>query len=133
MKTGDFTELKTALSDSPVAGQAGCVVANVISPGCIDPTAAQLIALFPDPNFGNLANQGLPGSWTGGANYQFQAAVPNDTKSFDVRIDHTLNNTNHIFGRYSQFIIKREDPPWTSDPVAATATLQPHIISTNDP
>ncbi len=123
MKTGNFTELKTALSDSPVAGQAGCVVANIIDPTCIDATAAQLIALFPDPNFGNLANQGQPGTWTGGANYLFQAAVPNDTKSWDVRIDHTVNNTNHIFGRYSQFIIKREDPPWTSDPVAGNGNF----------
>jgi hypothetical protein len=124
MKTGNFTELPNALSDSPVAGQTGCVVNNIIAAGCIDPVAAQLIALFPDPNFGsNLANQGQPGSWTGGANYQFQAAVPNDTKSFDVRIDHTINNNNHIFGRYSQYIIKREDPPWTSDPVAGNGNF----------
>ena len=65
----------------------------------------------------------MPGSWTGGANYLFQAAVPNDTKSFDVRIDHTINNSNHIFGRYSQYIIKREDPPWTSDPVAGNGNF----------
>ncbi len=123
MKEGNFTEFPSALNDSPVAGQAGCVVANVINPGCIDPTAAQLIALFPDPNFGNLANLGQPGSWTGGANYLFQAPVPNDTKSFDVRIDHTINNTNHIFGRYSQFIIKRQDPTWTSDPVAGNGNF----------
>jgi hypothetical protein len=124
MKTGNFTELNTALTDSPVAGQTGCVVGNIISPGCIDPTAAQLIALFPDPNFGpGVANEGVPGSWTGGANYLFQAAVPNDTKSFDVRIDHSFNTKNHIFGRYSQYIIKREDPPWTSDPIAGNGNF----------
>jgi hypothetical protein len=116
MKTGNFTEFGQTLNDSPVAGQAGCVVGNVINPNCIDSTAAQLVTLFPDPNI-NTANLGVPGSWSGAPNYQFQYSVPKDTNSFDVRIDHNLNDKNHIFGRYSQFIINNQDPPWTSDPV----------------
>lgn len=119
MKQGNFTEFNSALSDSPVAGQAGCVVANVISPTCIDPAAAKLIALFPDPNIpAAVAVEGQPGSWTGGSNYQYQPSVPNDSKSFDVRIDHTINNSNHLFGRYSQFLINKQDPTWTKDPIA---------------
>jgi hypothetical protein len=119
MKTGNFSELPQTLSDSPVAGQGGCVAANVISPGCLDTTATQLVALFPDPNIpSQVAMEGIPGSWTGAPNYQFQYSVPKDTHSFDVRIDHALNDRNHLFGRYSEYIISNQDPPWTSDPVA---------------
>ncbi|HEY8716665.1 MAG TPA: carboxypeptidase-like regulatory domain-containing protein, partial [Candidatus Acidoferrum sp.] len=52
MKAGNFTELpsKIPLNDSPVAGQAGCLVGNILAAGCIDPTAAQLVTVFPDPN-----------------------------------------------------------------------------------
>src|SRR5690349_13153659 len=64
MKQGNFTELKNTLSNSPVAGQSGCVVGNIIQPGCIDPVAAKIVALFPNPNFGPAF--GTPGSWGGG-------------------------------------------------------------------
>jgi len=53
----------------------------------------------------------------------FQYSIPNDTKSFDVRIDHTLNGKNNLFGRYSQYIIKNQDAPWTSDPVAGNGNF----------
>src|SRR5260370_28529606 len=119
-KQGNFTELGSALSPSPVAGQSGCVVANVIMSTCIDPTGSKLLGVFPDPNIpAPVPVEGTPGSWTGGSNYQNQASVPNDSKSFDVRIDHNLNNTNRLFGRYSQFIISKQDPPWTNNPIIA--------------
>jgi hypothetical protein len=122
MKTGNFTELDPTvytLNDSPVAGQAGCLTGNVLNSTCIDTTAKQLIALFPDPNIPTaVAQEGVAGSFTGSGNYAFQYSIPNDTKSFDVRIDHTLNSKNNLFGRYSQYIIKNQDPPWTGDPIA---------------
>ncbi len=125
MKQGDFVELPPpALSPSPVAGQGACVAGSKIAASCIDPTAAKLIALFPDPNIpGALALQGQPGSWTGAPNYQFQYSVPNDSHSWDVRIDHSLNERNRIFGRYSEYIIGRQDPPWTSNPVAGNGNF----------
>ena len=44
-----------------------------------DVPAAELIALFPDPNIPSaVAAQGTPGGWSGGNNYQFQASVPDD-------------------------------------------------------
>jgi carboxypeptidase family protein/TonB-dependent receptor-like protein len=118
MKQGDFTELPFALSDS-VPGQAGCVVGNIIQAGCVDSTGSKLAALYPNPNIpGPVAVQGQPGSFLIGVpNYIFQAAVPNDTWSLDGRIDHTLNERNRLFGRYSYYHVSREDPPWTSDPV----------------
>jgi hypothetical protein len=124
MKTGNFTELSQALTDSPVVGQTGCVAGNVVAAGCLDPTATQLVAVFPDPNIpSQVANQGTPGSWNGGPNYQFQYSIPKDTYSFDVRVDHTLNRKNLLFGRYSQFIINNQDPPWTQDPVAGNGNF----------
>ena len=118
MQTGNFTELRQTLNPSPVAGQAGCVGGNVIATGCIDSTASQLVELSLTQHSESGCAGGIPGSWTGAPNYQFQYSVPKDTKSFDVRIDHALNDKNHLFGRYSQYIIKNQDPPWTSDPVA---------------
>ena len=69
MKAGNFTELKPSLTDPKVAGQSGCITGNVVSPNCIDPVAAKLIALYPNPNLPSaVANFGKPGSWTGGTN-----------------------------------------------------------------
>lgn len=119
MKTGNFIELSNALNSSPVAGQSACVNTVTKTISCIDPTAAQLVALFPDPNIPSaVALEGQAGSFAG-PNYQYQAAVPNDSHSFDVRIDHNINNTNRLFGRYSQFIISKQDPPWTNNPIIA--------------
>ena len=121
MKQGNFTELKNTLSNSPVAGQAGCVVGNIIQAGCIDPVGSKIAALFPDPNFGPAF--GTPGSWTGAPNYIFSTVVPNDTWSLDGRVDHTLNERNHLSGSYSYYHVSRQDPAWTSDPVAGNGNF----------
>jgi hypothetical protein len=130
MKQGNFTELASPLSDSPVAGQTGCVVGNVIQTTsssdqtCLDPVAMNLVALFPDPNVPSLtALQGTPGSWTGANNYLYPAPVPDDVYSTDGRIDHTLNEKNRLFGSYSYYRVSRQDPPWTSNPVAGNGNF----------
>jgi hypothetical protein len=124
MKAGNFTELKASLTDSKVASQSGCISGNVIKASCIDPVGQKLLALFPDPNIpGAVANQGRPGTWTGAPNYQFQYSVPNDTRTWDTRIDHNLNDRNRIFGRYSDYHVDRQDPPWTSDPLAGNGNF----------
>ena len=116
MKQGNFTELGQTLNDSPVAGQSGCVVGNIVDPSCIDPVAAKLVALFPDPNISSLvAMQGTPGSWTGANNYLYTTTVPSDVYSLDGKIDHELNASNHLFGSYSYYHVTRQDPPWTSN------------------
>ncbi len=123
MKQGNFTELKNILTAS-AAGQTGCVVGNVLAPQCIDPVGAKLLALYPDPNIAaEVAHQGVAGAWTGNPNYQFQYAVPNNTHSTDVRIDHTLNSANQVFGRYSYQRVNRQDPPWTSNFVAGNGNF----------
>ena len=130
MKTGNFTELKPTLPAPKVASQTNCVTGNIIASSCIDSVGAKLLALFPSPNVPSaVARQGVAASWTGAPNYQFQYAVPNDTYSYDTRIDHSLNNNNRIFGRYSNFTVDRQDPPWTGNPVAGNGNFatQYHI------
>ncbi len=124
MKQGNFTEFKTALAAPGVAGQTGCINGNIIAPSCIDPVGQKLVALYPDPNIpGAVAAQGRPGSWTGAPNYQFQYSVPNDTYSWDTRIDHTINANNRIFGRFSDYHVDRQDPPWTGNPLAGNGNF----------
>jgi hypothetical protein len=116
MKQGNFTELSQSLTNSPVASQAGCITGNIVDPNCIDPVAAQLVKLFPDPNIPQaVARQGTPGSWNFNPNYVYNAPVPDDVYSFDVKTDYALNQTNHVFGSYSYYNVNRQDPPWTSD------------------
>ncbi|MGC4056444.1 MAG: carboxypeptidase-like regulatory domain-containing protein [Paludibaculum sp.] len=124
MKQGNFTELKANLTDSVVPGQTGCVSGKVIASSCLDPTGVKLLALYPDPNIPSaVAGQGQAGSWTGGANYQYQYSVPTDTTSFDTRIDHTISSSNRIFGRYSNYVVDRQDAPWTSNPLVGNGNF----------
>lgn len=124
MKIGNFTELKPTLTPSRVAGQGGCIAGNIIAPSCLDPVAMNLLNLYPNPNIPSaVARQGIPGSWTGNNNYQFVYSVPNDTYSYDVRIDHTINANNRIFGRFSDYNVNRQDPPWTGNPIAGNGNF----------
>lgn len=130
MKQGNFTELSRTLSDSPVAGQTGCVVGNIIQATstsgqtCIDAVGANLVTLFPNPNVASLvALQGTPKSWTGAPNYVFATSVPDDVYSFDGRVDHTLNENNSLFGSYSYYHVNRQDPPWTSNAVVGNGNF----------
>lgn len=122
MKTGNFTELPYALTNSSVPGQSGCYVGNILqatsSTGqtCLDPVAAKTMALLPNPNVPSLVSlQGTPGGWTGLPNYIYSTPVPDDVYSMDGRIDYNLNVTNQIFGSYSYRHVTREDPTWTSN------------------
>jgi hypothetical protein len=124
MKAGNFSGLKAKLTDSVVSGQSGCVSGNIIATSCLDPAGVKLLSLFPNPNIPSaVATQGLPGSWTGGSNYQFQYSVPNNTYSYDTRVDHTLNANNRIFGRFSDYSVDRQDPPWTGNPLAGNGNF----------
>ena len=124
MKTGNFTELKPTLAAPGVAGQSGCISGNIIALSCIDPVGSKLLALYPDPNIPSLvARQGIPGSWTGGSNYQFQYGIPNNTYSWDARVDHNINDNNRIFGRFSAYNVSRQDAPWTGNPLAGNGNF----------
>ncbi|MBZ5619078.1 MAG: TonB-dependent receptor [Acidobacteriia bacterium] len=124
MKQGNFTELKTPVANPTVPSQNGCIAGNIIAASCIDPVGSRLLALYPNPNIpAAIARQGVAGSWTGAPNYQFQYSVPNDTYSWDTRIDHNFTPNNRIFGRFSDYTVDRQDPPWTSDPIAGNGNF----------
>jgi Carboxypeptidase regulatory-like domain/TonB dependent receptor-like, beta-barrel len=130
MKQGNFTELPYALNDSSIPGQSGCYVGNILQAAgttgqtCLDPVAAKLMTLLPDPNVASLvALQGTPGSWTGAPNYIFATSVPDDVYSFDGKIDHTINNRNRLFGSYSYRHLNRQDPPWTGNGVIGSGNF----------
>jgi hypothetical protein len=124
MKTGNFTELKPVLTDPKVAGQSNCISGNIIASACIDPVATRLAALYPAPNLPSaVARLGQPGSWTGATNYLFQYSVPTDITSLDTRIDHNFTPNSRVFGRYSNFRVDRQDPPWTGNPIAGNGNF----------
>ena len=116
MKTGNFSELSSTTYplNSIATGQAGCITpaTRIISPGCLDPVGVKLAALFPDPN-----DPRVP-VWTGATNYNYVFLSPTQNNSTDLRIDHKLRANDTIFGRYSFLQQHRQDPLWTSNPIA---------------
>jgi Carboxypeptidase regulatory-like domain len=66
----------------------------------IDPTSANLVALFPLPNYG------APGATT--SNYLFNGPLINDIDQGDIRVDYRTS-AGTIFGRYS-----KENPATTN-------------------
>ncbi len=125
MKNGDFTSV---LTTHPLAakaqGQTGCITGNVISPSCIDKVGQAILNLYPNPSpqLGNV------NAFTGAPNYQFVTSVPNDTRTLDVRIDHTLNQKNQLFGRYANDVSDYESPLWTSNPIAGNGAFSTNYI-----
>jgi hypothetical protein len=124
MKLGNFTELKATLANPTVPGQGACITGNIIATTCLDPVGVKLLNLYPNPNTPTaVANEGARGSWTGANNYQYVYSVPNNTYSWDARIDHTINQNNRIFGRFSDFTVDRQDPPWTGNFLAGNGNF----------
>ena len=124
MKQGNFTELKASLANPTVPSQNGCIAGNIIATGCLDPVGQKLLALYPDPNIPSaVARLGQPGSWTGAPNYQYQYSVPNDTYSWDTRVDHNITDNSRVFGRFSDYTVDRQDPPWTGNPLAGNGNF----------
>lgn len=125
MKTGDFSSVTSTHPMTAVAqGQTGCISGNKIAPGCIDPVGQAILNLFPNPS-PQLGNVNV---FTGAPNYQYVTSVPNDTRTLDVRIDHTLNAKNQLFGRYANDVSDYETAPWTSNPIAGNGEFSTDYI-----
>lgn len=125
MKSGDFTSvLATHPMTAVVPSQAGCISGNMISSTCWDPVGHAILNLFPDPSpqLGNV------NTFTGSPNYQFVTSVPNDTRTLDMRVDHTLNAKNQLFGRYANDVSDYETAPWTSNPIAGNGEFSTDYI-----
>ena len=86
-KTGDFSALSKTLT---IPGTTTPLPKNQVQ--SIDPTAATLVALFPNPNYGAANAQA--------SNFLYNGPLTNDIDQGDVRVDfHT--STTSIFGRFS--------------------------------
>jgi hypothetical protein len=80
MKQGNFTELPFALV-TVVPAQSGCLIGNIVQPGCVDPVGQKLLQAYPDPNLpSEVAKEGSPASF-GNSNYIYVASVPTNTYS----------------------------------------------------
>lgn len=115
MRSGNLIELSRSVSGSNPFVPAGCVnpTTKVINPGCIDPVAAKLMALYPLPNIpSELAKAGQPGSF-GLANYINNDPLKNTINSYDVRLDARPGEGGKtlLFTRYSYAKTERREPP----------------------
>lgn len=125
MKNGDFSSVASVHPMTAMAAnQTGCITNNVVSPSCIDPVGQAILNLYPAPS-PQLGNVNV---FTGSPNYQFVTTVPNDTRTLDVRIDHTLNLKNQLFGRYANDISDYESPLWTGNPIAGNGSFSTQYI-----
>ncbi len=64
---------------------------NVIPPGEIDPIGKAILNLYPQPNLAGEFN-----------NYIFSGTVFSPDYQFDIKIDHQINDRNHLSARYSR-------------------------------
>src|SRR5882762_8762735 len=72
------------VTNLPISGQA-----NIIPTGQFDPRAAAILNFYPLPNA------------SGDFNYAVNVPNPILSDQFDIRIDHTLNSKQSVFGRWS--------------------------------
>ena len=98
MRTGDFSELSTAIYD-PTSGRAA-FAGNLIPRERIDPIASKILSLYPLPNGPGLAN-----------NYTGVRNRTQDAKTTDVRADHIFDQNDRLFLRYSYNGVDTFTPP----------------------
>ena len=104
MRNGDFSEISRVIYDpltqQPFAG-------NVIPRNRFDPASANVIAqLYPEPNTaGTIGAGGQPIN-----NYLINPTLTRSDNQGDVKVDHTLTNSNRMFFRYSNQKTQRTLP-----------------------
>jgi hypothetical protein len=79
---------------------------NILPAGRIDPNAVKLLGVYPTPTAAGLAN-----------NFFYTPREPENTNSYDIRIDENLNENNVLFGVFDRSYIS-EDVPSTLPGVA---------------
>jgi outer membrane receptor protein involved in Fe transport len=91
-RIGDFSETTTQIID-PLTGTQ--FPGNRIPTNRIDPTALQILQLYPDPT--------IAATTAGRAPNRILAVAPalNNTRQETIRVDHNLNLNHHITGRYT--------------------------------
>lgn len=116
MRNLDFTEFPAAnLPQSPnIPGMpqvSNCINNGVLTNNstCVDPTAQQLLALYPLPNL-NTSSEGVPGSFTYGANYIGHPKETQDSDEGAVRIDHRFSDADNVYGHLVIFDLRQNRP-----------------------
>ena len=113
MKAGNFSDPALAAIYDPLSGNpADCLPGgntsncgkgrtqfpgNIIPANRINPVAAKLLALLPNPN----ANQNLSGSQKYSNNYLESTLFTQDINTFDVKLDQYQGDKDHVSGRLS--------------------------------
>jgi hypothetical protein len=122
MRTGDLGELTGAVNTTNPFVPAGCwdAATRRVATSCIDPVAARLIRLFPEPN--------VPGAGFFNNNFISNGILNNDINQFDVRLDHNLTQRDNLFVRYSFQQTDRVEPPILNDPVASGDFASDYLI-----
>ena len=123
MRSGDLSELTGAVVASNPFVPAGCwnATTRVVAPSCIDPVAARLVTLYPEPN--------VPGTGFFNNNFISNGVLTNDINQFDVRVDHHVGSgRDTFFSRYSYQQTDRVEPPILNDPVASGDFASNYLI-----
>ena len=83
---------------------------NMIPAGRVSPVATQVLPFYPLPNKGdpNVFVQGANN--LGGSNYVKNVPNPILSDQFDIRIDHTINSKQNMFGRWTYKNIRKVSP-----------------------
>jgi hypothetical protein len=68
---------------------------NLIPSSLQDPVSLKLLSYYPDPN-----EPGAP--VTGANNYAGTAGLPTDSDQYTIKVDHNVNDQQHLFVRWSQ-------------------------------
>ena len=93
---GNFTDTSTPVIDPLTNAQ---FPGNVIPASRLDPRAQLMAPYFPAPN------------QSGAANYSYDAAAPDDTDQFFIRVDHKLTSHDDVFARYAYSNRQFSTPP----------------------
>jgi hypothetical protein len=100
MRNGDFSSLAGVtvhnLDGTPFPG-------NIIPTSSFDPRAALILQFYPLPNQGGVNNFAFD-------NYTINVPNPILSDQFDIRIDHTINTKQSVFGRWSYKNTRRVNP-----------------------
>jgi Carboxypeptidase regulatory-like domain len=125
MRNGNFTELNPepqSPSIVPLAQFAGCINGGVVSPNCIDPVAAGIFALYPQPN-ANLSQNGVAGGFVGN-NFVAAPSFLRDSDQAALRIDDRIGEKDTLFAHYIMFNLRQSRPgPFTATNVIADGTF----------
>ena len=98
-----FAQVSDGFGFDPVTGLPIAGQANIVPTGRFDSRVAAILPYYPLPNQGGVDNYS-PDNW--------QVNTPNPILSdqFDIRIDHTINSKQAVFGRWTYKNQRRVDP-----------------------